>query len=491
MPRLNAWLLLRGLEERITPDTTPHVLALGNFHQNWSDSTLITANDDWSGVPSIMGYLGEDTIVEGIDPQTILTPYSNIDLIANQGSNTALTDGGIAEFDSLANPVVALQSGGTADAPNLVVFIDTTGRSNISISYNLRDVDLTADNSIQPVALQYRVGSAGSFVNVPAGFRPDVTAGPSLIRNMPYSVTMPSAVDNQAEVQIRIMTTNAVGNDEWVGVDDIVVSVKDLAIANGPQSLGYTNRAVALDADGDAVVVYSSSQDGSGTGVSAQRLSSSGTKVGTEIQMNTHTTDYQWYPAVAADSDGDALVVWTSATQDGSYYGVYGQRLNNEGTKIGGEFQINTYTTSQQLYPSVAVDADGDSVVVWNSYGQDGSDDGIYGQRFNSSGAKVGVEFQVNTFTTGRQDHPIVAMDPGRSPPSRRGCGRRAAARPRAPRPRARARTGRARAPARRLPGREALRTAPRLPASAGGAAPRTRFRRRRRGPAGRGCGVP
>ena len=30
------------------------------FTQNWTTTTLITANDDWSGVPGIVGYRGDD-----------------------------------------------------------------------------------------------------------------------------------------------------------------------------------------------------------------------------------------------------------------------------------------------------------------------------------------------------------------------------------------------------------------------------------------------
>src|SRR5262249_13895169 len=136
-------LFAKSLEERITPDNTPHYVAVSNFYQNWNDATLITANDNWSGVLSIVGYLGDDTFGEGVDPILIQSPYSTIDVIANQGSITALTTGGVAEFDGLTNPVIALQPDENADAPNLVISINTTGRSNISISYNLRDIDGT------------------------------------------------------------------------------------------------------------------------------------------------------------------------------------------------------------------------------------------------------------------------------------------------------------------------------------------------------------
>ncbi len=36
-----------------------------------------------------------------------------------------------------------------------------------------------------------------------------------------------------------------------------------------------------------------------------------------------------------------------------------------QGLPLGNEFQVNTYTTSGQKYPSVATDSSGNFVVVW------------------------------------------------------------------------------------------------------------------------------
>ncbi len=428
LPRLTRWFgrntpvyrlqrppRLSPLEERVTLDATPHNLLVSNFYQNWNNGSLITANDNWSGVLSIVGYLGDDTFSEGVNPQTVLTPYSTVDVIANQGVNTSLTAGGVAEFDGFQFRTAALQSDGTADAPNLVISINTTGRANIAISYNLRDIDGTADNAVQPVALQYRIGNAGSFVNVPAGFVADATTGPSLATKVtPVSVALPSAVDNQSLVQFRVITTNAVGNDEWVGVDDIVIGSKEFAINTFTANF-QGEPSVAVDADGDALIAWMSyGQDGSGFsgfGIFGQRFDSAGAKVGVEFQISTQTMGSQNRPSVAVDVDGDAVVVWVSDDQDGSGDGIYGQRFNSAGAKVGTEFQVNTYTTNDQFNSSVAVDADGDAVVVWESFGQDGSFYGVYGQRFNSTGNKVGGEFQINTYTTSYQNRPSVAVD--------------------------------------------------------------------------------
>jgi hypothetical protein len=77
---------------------------------------------------------------------------------------------------------------------------------------------------------------------------------------------------------------------------------------------------------------------------------------------------------------------------------------------VGGEFVVNGYTTGFQAWSDVAIDADGDFVIVWGSPGQDGSGQGIFGRRFSASGAS-GPEFQVNTYTTGDQIYPSVGSD--------------------------------------------------------------------------------
>src|SRR6185436_5784427 len=75
------------------------------------------------------------------------------------------------------------------------------------------------------------------------------------------------------------------------------------------------------------------------------------------------------------------------------------------------EFQVNTYTTGDQSRPSVAIDEAGNFVVVWLSLGEDGSGFGVFGQQFDATGNKVGGQFRVNTHTTGSQFAPAVASN--------------------------------------------------------------------------------
>jgi len=170
--------------------------------------------------------------------------------------------------------------------------------------------------------------------------------------------------------------------------------------------------AVGAASVGSFVVVWASlGQDGSGYGIFGQRYSSSGAPLGGEFQVNTYTTGFQGNPVVGMTSEGYFVVAWEgeSAGEDG--FGIFAQRYLNEGTPLGGEFRVNDFNTGNQRYPSVASDA-GKFVVTWQSEGQDQSGYGIYARRFDlGSGVPIGPEFKVNNFTTGSQTHPSVASN--------------------------------------------------------------------------------
>jgi hypothetical protein len=119
--------------------------------------------------------------------------------------------------------------------------------------------------------------------------------------------------------------------------------------------------------------------------------------VGPEFRVNTFTTAAQRWPSVAADASGNFVVVWASQAQDGSDRGIFGQRYSSAGVDLGPEFRVNSYTTGAQAYPAVASDASGNFVVVWQGSQQEGGVQNVYAQRFAASGSPLGLEFRVNT----------------------------------------------------------------------------------------------
>jgi hypothetical protein len=105
------------------------------------------------------------------------------------------------------------------------------------------------------------------------------------------------------------------------------------------------------------------------------------------------------------------VVLWESYDQDGNEQGVFGQRYANTGAAQGAEFQVNTYTMYAQDDVAAAFDAAGNFVVAWESK-QDGDNDGVFLRRYSAAGAPLTGEFQVNTYTTKQQENPAVCSDP-------------------------------------------------------------------------------
>lgn len=166
--------------------------------------------------------------------------------------------------------------------------------------------------------------------------------------------------------------------------------------------------AVAADATGNFVVVWSSWQDGYGDGVFGQRYDSAGVAQGSEFQVNSYTTYNQRHPAVAADAAGNVLVVWESERNPGG--AIIGQRYDSAGVPQGGEFDVaaNMAAGSGPSYPVVAAGGDGNFVVVW----KDDASDSIDGRRYDSAGVPQGGMFQVASAGSGdRVDYPAVAAD--------------------------------------------------------------------------------
>src|SRR5690348_11434964 len=130
--------------------------------------------------------------------------------------------------------------------------------------------------------------------------------------------------------------------------------------------------------------------------------------MGTEFQANSYTTGYQNAPQVASDPDGNFVVTWDGVGPNLGGYGVFARRFDNTGNPLADEFVINGFTAAHAA--SIAMNDSGSFVVVWQS-GQDQSGDGVYAEKYDSSGSAVTGLLPVNTYTTGSQGDARVVMD--------------------------------------------------------------------------------
>jgi len=182
---------------------------------------------------------------------------------------------------------------------------------------------------------------------------------------------------------------------------------------------------VAIDDQGRFVVVWQSEQLSDALGVYAQHYAANGTVLKSEFRVNSvddylYTTGQYAFPSIAMAADGRFVVAWESWNQDGDAGGVFAQRFDSAAAPAGNEFPVNTYTTSSQRLPHVAIADDGQFLVSWVSLDQDGyvagpqmHRGGVFAQRYDAVGGTVGSEFQVNTYTTLGQTNPHATFTQG------------------------------------------------------------------------------
>ena len=312
-----------------------------------------------------------------------------------------------AEFDpvlivDLIEPDQPLPDAGTVEAAAVI------DRQDVNLSVRTsdgggfdEDVTLQLDDpESDPVVLLKASpnNSPVSFFNVPAGH---------------WTLRAFSSQGEQlAQTTVTIDADGlTIGQDPFVltGVASVFFQFQLEELTDKPQS----EPSIALDDEGDFVAVWTSSyQDADNTiGVYGRRFTSSGEPAGGDFQIAQDINGKQMKPDVATDPDGDFVVAWESeGGQDGDHYGIFARRFSKTGVALDDEFPVNSFTTSRQRIPSVSVNDSGDFVIVWQSFEQDGSSYGVYGQRYAANGTPLGSEFPINQTTDLDQAEPQVAL---------------------------------------------------------------------------------
>ena len=186
---------------------------------------------------------------------------------------------------------------------------------------------------------------------------------------------------------------------------------------NSHTNLSQSHADVAVWLDGTAVVVWQSTtspgDDNSESSIQAQILDSSGAPTGGQFQVNTTITGDQIRPAVAMSSEGRFLIVWQGPS-DSNGLSIRGRVFEEDGTPLTTEFLVNSYEPGNQHEPDVAAVPNGGFVVTWQSFGSPGLDQtlgSIQSRRFDSAGTALATQTQVNLTATGNQLEPAIDSD--------------------------------------------------------------------------------
>ena len=164
---------------------------------------------------------------------------------------------------------------------------------------------------------------------------------------------------------------------------------------------------ITLNSSGGYLVWQDNVTDGDGFGISARRINANLSGSFGVFRVNERAAGDQESVRAALLKDGGAVFVWQGGSP--GFQHVYARFLKGDGTFATGDLSVNTYTNNHQIDPALTVLADGNVVMTWSSYGQDGSVYGVYAQRFSAAGGKVGPEFQVNQSSSLSQRSPSAA----------------------------------------------------------------------------------
>lgn len=280
-------------------------------------------------------------------PTTRTTAEATGGDLPSQGSSPTNNAGG---WYYLGNDGIGLLASGTNPAGAVIVAINTSGSSNISVSWNCKTQynQSSRDNS---VALQYRVGSTGSFTNVGTTSTYSSTGKTNGDTSPLFTEALPAAANNQPLVQVRWVyweSNGSSGSRDKISVDNISINGSTSPSCAAPQNLsasGITSsgasfswNAVSGAASYEYAVSTSATPPGSGTGTSNTSVNVSG--------LNPATN---YYFHVRAICSGSSTSNWTSISFSTGNPGVCTTPLNLSSSGInanGGDFSWSAVSSA-------------------------------------------------------------------------------------------------------------------------------------------------
>ena len=274
--------------------------------------------------------------------------------------------------------------------------VDLSGATNASFSFDYARIGL--DDTTDSIVLEIsdNGGVSWSLLDTWSG-----SANDSSMLSASYNISAYIAADTQ----IRFVATGLNdGNDEFF-VDNIQIAYNEnlnekpeflvnSSNTNSQETSGQTrgsHQSVAVASNGDYVVVWTEVENtGDLSDVYAQQFNADGSEKNPAFKVNSTSTNEQQWASVASNASGRFVVTWVSQNQDGDGQGIYLKRFDASGNEIDtNDILVNSGRTSgNQTAPSVAVNSQGEMVITWQS--DDATNAGIFAKTFDMSSAAFG-----------------------------------------------------------------------------------------------------
>ena len=168
---------------------------------------------------------------------------------------------------------------------------------------------------------------------------------------------------------------------------------------------------VAANAAGQFVVIWHDDYAAyPSPSVQARRYDADGEPLGAEIEVGTPAVGGQSKPAVAMDAAGGFVVVWSSL-RSAYDHDVLARRFDGDGQPVGPEFEVSTNLRASQVGPRIRMDGSGEFVVVWTRQGPGYLPSAVMVQRFDAGANRLGGELEVQAPATVAQFLPELGVD--------------------------------------------------------------------------------
>ena len=173
--------------------------------------------------------------------------------------------------------------------------------------------------------------------------------------------------------------------------------------------------AVARTSDGSFVVVWEDDSRGAEGiyQIYARGFDANGCELFGDRTINSQADGQQLDPDIAIDDQGDFVVVWEDDADENGFYQIVMRGFNADGTERFSQRTVNSVADGQQRDPVIAMSGSGDFVVAWED---DSNENGVYQiamRGFDAGGAERFPQATVNAVSSGQQLDPVIGMDDG------------------------------------------------------------------------------
>jgi len=170
------------------------------------------------------------------------------------------------------------------------------------------------------------------------------------------------------------------------------------AISTAAVTQRYADVA-ALTGGGYVVVWNQESAIAPDTGrhIQARLVAADGTPNGDAFVANSAIGTSEFYTAVTELDDGGFFAVWRAGSD------LWGRRFSSTGAPVGDDFKVDTFSPGSIVDPDVVRGADGRVLVVWEDGEESGDGNEIRGRLYSPTLNPLGDDFRINTLTESSQ----------------------------------------------------------------------------------------